>query len=113
MHEYPVTEQIIGIATKHGLDARASEVSVIHLVVGEQSGYIGESIQMYFDIISEGTLCEGARLDIKSVRPKLSCPSCGTLFERKPMSFACPKCGTDGAPTEIGKEFYIESIEVI
>jgi len=25
---------------------------------------------------------------------------------------ACPKCGVDGEPTEIGKEFYIEEIEV-
>ena len=41
----------------------------------------------------------------------VKCPKCGELFERKPMSFACPKCGTDGEPTEIGKEFYIDTIE--
>jgi hydrogenase nickel incorporation protein HypA/HybF len=28
------------------------------------------------------------------------------------MTFACPECGTDGGPTETGKEFYIKEIEV-
>ena len=112
MHELPITEQIIKIAEEHGSKARASKIERIRLVVGERSGYIGESIQMYFDIISKGTLCEGAALEIESVKPKLGCPACGTLFERRPMRFDCPKCGTDGEPTKIGREFYIDSIEI-
>lgn len=112
MHEYPITQQIIKICTKHCEEAKAEKVIRVKLVVGETSGFIGESIQMYFDVISEGTPCEGATLDIVRVKPKLRCPACGELFVRAPMSFACPKCGTDGEPTEIGKEFYIEEIEV-
>ena len=34
------------------------------------------------------------------------------LFEKKLLSFDCPKCGCQGGPTDIGKEFYIESIEI-
>jgi len=113
MHELPITKQIVKIAQEHGLKARASKIERIRLVVGERSGYIGESIQMYFDVISEGTLCEGAKLEIESVKPKLRCPTCGTLFERLPYRFDCPACGTDGEPTEIGREFYIDSIEVV
>ena len=113
MHELPITEQIIKIAEEHGQKARASKIERVRLVVGERSGYISESIQMYFDIVSEGTLCEGAELVIETVKPKLKCPSCGTLFERLPMRFDCPSCGTDGEPTEIGREFYIDSIEVV
>jgi len=112
MHELPITEQIVKIVTEHGQEARASKIVKIRLVVGERSGYIGESIQMYFDMISEGTLCEGAALEIETVRPKLKCPGCGAIFERKPMRFDCPDCGADGEPTEIGREFYIDSIEV-
>ena len=49
----------------------------------------------------------------KPTKPRIvRCPACGALFERKPMSFACPECGTDGHPTDIGKEFYIDSIEI-
>jgi hydrogenase nickel incorporation protein HypA/HybF len=112
MHEYPITESIIKIAEKHGKASRASRIESITLVVGDRSGFIGESIRMYFDIIAVGTLCEGAALVIKPVRSKLRCPACGELFYRKPMSFACPACGADGAPTDTGREFYIESIAV-
>lgn len=112
MHEYPITEQIIKIAEKHCTEAGAERVRKIKLVIGDYSGYVGDSVQMYFDLIGEGTLCEGAEVEITHVRPKLRCTGCGRLFERELMSFACPECGKDGEPTDIGKEFYIESIEV-
>ena len=113
MHELPITEQIIKIAEEHGRKARALKIERIKLVVGERSGYVSESIQMYFDIISKGTLCESAVLEIESVRPKLRCPECGTFFERLPLRFDCPECGKNGEPTEIGREFYIDSIEIV
>jgi len=112
MHEYPITEQIIKIAEKHCAGAGAARVTGITLVCGDYSGVVVESVDMYFSAISEGTLCEGATIKIERVEPELKCPSCGALFKRKPMSFACPECGTDGEPTEIGKEFYIKEIEV-
>jgi hydrogenase nickel incorporation protein HypA/HybF len=34
------------------------------------------------------------------------------MFHRQPGSFACPQCGSDGEPTDVGKEFYIDSIEI-
>lgn len=113
MHEYPVTERIIEIAKKHCEMAQASRVEAITLVVGEQSGFIGESIQMYFDIMAEGTVCEGAALILKPVKPLLECRACGARFQRRPLSFSCPECGGEGAPTDVGKEFYIEAIAVV
>lgn len=112
MHEYPITQQIIKIAENHAKDAGAAKVTAINLVVGDYSGFIGESIQMYFDVISENTLCDGAKIHIERVKPKLQCSQCGVYFERKPYSFQCPACGGEGGPTAIGKEFYIDSIEV-
>jgi hydrogenase nickel incorporation protein HypA/HybF len=112
MHEYPITKRIIQIAEEHAKKEGASRIILINHVVGDYSGFIGESVSMYFDIISEGTLCEGAALNIRRVAPMLRCRSCGELFKKVPFSFECPKCKGEGGPTEIGKEFYIESIEV-
>ena len=42
----------------------------------------------------------------------MKCDRCGRLFERKRFSFTCPYCGGDGSPTDIGKEFYIESVDL-
>lgn len=112
MHEYPITEQIVKIAEKHCREQGGSRVTNVKLVIGDYSGYVGDSVHMYFDLIAEGTMCEGAGVEIEHIKPKLKCPACGELFERTYLSFACPVCGTDGEPTEIGKEFYIESIEI-
>ena len=110
MHELPITEQIIKIAEKHGKEAGASKIETIVLVVGERSGYVCESIRMYFPLVAKGTLCEEAELVFQTVKQKLRCLSCGALFERRPFSFTCTECGSEGELTEIGSEFYIDSI---
>ncbi|SHJ63904.1 hydrogenase maturation nickel metallochaperone HypA/HybF [Parasporobacterium paucivorans] len=112
MHEYPVTKRIIAVASEFAAKNGIDEVKQINLVVGDYSGYVASSIELYFDIIAEGTPCSGSKLNIMRVKPKLKCSICGELFERKLFSFECPVCGGDGVPTEIGQEFYIKSIEV-
>lgn len=112
MHELPITEHIIKMATEECSKAGAEKVTAINLVCGDYCGYVPESINMYFEIIGKDTVCEDAVINITRVEPKMRCPKCDELFKRKPLSFACPKCGTDGETTDIGKEFYIDTIEV-
>ncbi len=112
MHEYPITKRIIEIAEEYAAKNGSDEVKAINLIVGDYSGYVASSIELYFDIIAEGSTCEKAKLNIERVVPKLKCSSCSALFERKPFSFECPTCKGEGSPTEIGKEFYIKSIEI-
>ena len=109
MHEYSLTQNIIETATRYA--EKNSKVSKIVLVIGEASGVCSESIQMYFDIIAKGTICEGAVLEIETVKPLLKCKTCGNLFERKPFLFECA-CGGEGMPTETGSEFYVREIEI-
>ena len=112
MHEYPITQRIIEIAEEYAVQNNADEVKVINLVVGDYSGYVASSIELYFDIIAEGSRSANARLNIERIIPKLLCESCGEYFERQPFSFECPHCGGEGRPTQIGQEFYIKSIVV-
>lgn len=112
MHEYPITQHIIEMAEKYAKENDAIAVEAINLVVGDYSGYVADSINLYFEIIAEGTLCEKAVLSIERVKPKLKCTLCGEYFDRQPFSFACPNCKGEGEPTEIGKEFFLKSIEI-
>ena len=113
MHEYGITMQIIKIAQESAKENNSKKVTDISLVVGEMSGFIGDSIQLYFDEICKGTITEGAKLHIKNVKPLLYCPKCNKNFLRERFSFECPTCGSSGEITDIGKEFYVESIEVL
>jgi hydrogenase nickel incorporation protein HypA/HybF len=112
LHEYGVTESIINIVNETAKDNNAKSVKSITLVIGELSSIIDDSVQMYFDALSKGSLCEGAKLIFKRVTAKLECRNCKNVFERVKGNFNCPKCGQLGKLTDIGKEFYIESIEV-
>ena len=112
MHELPVTQNIIKIAEEHCRENGGAKVLKIKLVIGDYSGYVGESIQLYFDTITEGTLCEGAVCEVENVKPKLKCNKCGRLFVKKPLTFDCPYCDGEGEHTDIGREFYIDSIEI-
>ena len=112
MHEYPITQRIIEIADEYAAKNEAREVKQINLIVGDYSGYVASSIELYFEIIAEGSLCEHAKLNIERITPKLKCSVCGELFVRKPFTFECPNCKGEGVPTEIGQEFYIKSIEI-
>ena len=83
--------------------------------IGDNSGYVAESIQFYFDIIAENSFCEGAALNIERIKPMLKCKKCESLFERVPFSFSCTvhHCNGEGEPTDIGREFFIRSIEIL
>lgn len=100
------------MAEEAAIAQKATKVRKINLMVGDYCGYVGSSINLYFPIIAENTMCSDAELVIERIKPQLRCESCGKLFERRPFSFVCPYCEGEGSPTDIGKEFYIMSIEV-
>ncbi|PYG87198.1 hydrogenase nickel incorporation protein HypA/HybF [Ruminiclostridium sufflavum DSM 19573] len=112
MHEYAVTQSMVKMVVDEANKANAAKISEIRLVIGDLSTIIDDSVQMYFDIISEGTIAQGAKLIFKRVKAEFRCKSCGEVFIKPPVGFDCPKCGGLGTPTGVGKEFYIESIEI-
>ncbi len=112
MHEYGLTKRIVKIvnetAQKHG----AVKVNAVHLVVGENTSIIPESVQMYFDMIAKDTAACGAKVSVRVIEAQMYCPRCHNNFKRPHFSFACPECGMLGSPTDIGSEFYVESVEL-
>jgi len=111
VHELPITRRIIEIASRAARERGAKKVTRILLVAGDDSGYMPDSIRLYFDLVSAGGMCEGAAIEFETVKSMLRCEVCGGLFERKPFDFTCP-CGGQGRPTGIGREFFVKAIEV-
>lgn len=112
MHEYAVTQSMITLALEEAHRAEASKIIEIRLVIGDLSTIVDDSVQMYFDLMSEGTIAEGAKLVFRRVKAEFKCKNCGEVFIKPAKGFDCPKCGHMGTPTEVGKEFYIESLEI-
>jgi hydrogenase nickel incorporation protein HypA/HybF len=112
MHELPVTEDILRIATEHGKKAGATRITAVHLVIGQLAGFIDDSIQFYFDMLAPGTLAEGAQLQFERVPTRVRCRDCVHEFTPAELDWRCPNCGSMGGDIIAGKEFFVDSIEV-
>jgi hydrogenase nickel incorporation protein HypA/HybF len=112
VHEASVTEALVRIAREEAKKLGAKRVLAVDLTVGEATGYMKESLEFFFRVISKGTELEGAVLNVLMVKPKLKCPSCGLIFERAGFSFDCPTCGSRASLADFGDEFRIDAIEI-
>ena len=113
MHELPVTESILEVAIEAAQNAAASRILSISLVIGDLSSIVDDSVQFYFDILSKGTLAEGAELLFRREPAQARCLACGHEFKvSPPLVRYCPECNQAQLQVTGGKEFYLESIEV-
>jgi hydrogenase nickel incorporation protein HypA/HybF len=112
MHELAVTESILSIAEKHALQAEASRVTDIHIVIGKLASIVDDSVQFYWDIISEDTICSGAVLHFTRKPAQLVCLQCNQEYTLEDELTACPHCGSAQVKVISGDEFWLESIEI-
>jgi hydrogenase nickel incorporation protein HypA/HybF len=112
MHELAVTESLLEIALRHAQQQNARRITDLYLVLGQWSSMVDDSVQFYWDIISEGTIAKGAILHFKRVPVVLTCLDCGIEYRPANEEFSCPDCGGTHAKVKTGEEFLLESIEV-
>jgi hydrogenase nickel incorporation protein HypA/HybF len=112
MHELAVTESILNIATKHAAPANAVCVTDVHLVIGQLSSIVDESVQFYWDMITEGTICAGAQLHFQRKPATLKCFDCDHTYTLTGELTDCPNCHGARIKVVAGEEFYVESIEI-
>ncbi|MCL5256473.1 MAG: hydrogenase maturation nickel metallochaperone HypA [Chloroflexi bacterium] len=112
MHELTVTQNVLDIAIEHARQGGATRITRINLVIGEMSSIIDDSVQFYFDFISKGTMAEGAELQFRRIPAQFRCSECGQMFTPEGDDYRCPRCAGLGIVTDVGSEFYVESIEV-
>ncbi len=112
MHELAVTESILEIALRHAQEKNARRITDIHLVIGQWANVVDDSVQFYWDIISEGTIASGALLHFRRVKTVLICQDCGEEYQPANENLTCPKCGSTKVKVKSGQEFFLESIDV-
>jgi hydrogenase nickel incorporation protein HypA/HybF len=112
MHELAVTESILNIAQEHARKAQARQVTDIHLVIGALSSLVDDSVQFYWDIISQDTLCAGAKLHFQREPAELLCLGCGNKYQLDQELIPCPTCQSFQVKVISGDQFWLDSIEI-
>ncbi|QBR70085.1 hydrogenase maturation nickel metallochaperone HypA [Beijerinckiaceae bacterium] len=108
MHELAITSNLVELVSNAAGNRRVKRVT---LEVGALSGVMTEAIAFCFDMVVEGTMLEGATLDIRMIEGRARCLECGAEFTTPTLYAAC-ECGALRFQRLQGEELKIKSMEL-
>jgi hydrogenase nickel incorporation protein HypA/HybF len=121
MHEMSITQAMLDMALEH---AKGQRITDINLQVGRMSGIVPESVEFYFEYLSQGTLAEGATLHFETVPLEMTCVDCGRQADLSDWAYDPPRaimiealargceCGSNNLRVTGGTGFHMLSLEV-
>jgi hydrogenase nickel incorporation protein HypA/HybF len=112
MHEFTITQTILSIVLQKAREVQAGKITRIDLQVGRLTGFIPESIQLQFAILSKGTAAEGANLTFRQPPARVHCRKCNIEFSSESFDLACPDCHTLEIDVLCGQELWVDSMDV-
>lgn len=112
MHELSVVQDILSIALRHAHAQKAQRITDIHIVVGQWASIVDDSVQFYWDIVSQNTIAEGATLHFCRIAATMRCLDCNQTYTPGVDDLFCPSCHGRHTTLIQGSEFYLESIEI-
>ena len=109
MHELGITENLVAIAVEY---AEGLPVKRVTLKIGKLSAIMPDAIRFCFDVCCQGTVLEGATLEIIEVPGLGRCRHCGAEMSLTQPFGICDRC--DSVELEIiqGEELKIKEMEV-
>jgi hydrogenase nickel incorporation protein HypA/HybF len=103
-----ITQSVVDAVCEHAAGRRVHSVK---LEIGELCALVPDAIQFCFELATEGTVADGARLDL-DVRPGTArCRSCTNEFALHDLILLCP-CGSADVEVLAGRDLTILSMEV-
>jgi hydrogenase nickel incorporation protein HypA/HybF len=112
MHEMSIAQSLINILQEEMAKHGAATLRSVRLSVGEMSAIVPESLSFCFEIITQGTPLEGAKLLMDRIPLRGYCAQCEETFDIKEFVFICPTCGSTSIETIEGQELSIVEMEV-
>jgi len=120
MHEISIAGAIIDAVLDAAKKNNAIKVEEVFLEIGELTALNPDQLKFIFETISAGTTAEGARYNIKVIRPLINCKKCSyngpiEFFERLHFFLPvikCPRCGEADIDIIAGRECCVKKIKI-
>jgi hydrogenase nickel incorporation protein HypA/HybF len=109
MHELGITQNIVAIVSERAGRQRVRRVT---LDIGELSAVMPDAIAFCFDVCSQGTVLDGAELQINQIPGRARCRACGEEFDLPSLVTPCPDCGARGPECLAGLDMLIREMEL-
>lgn len=108
MHELGITSSIVAICAENSNGANVKRVT---LEIGKLSAIMPDAIRFCFDICAEGTVVEGAELEILEIEGKGLCQICGKDVLLTQIFGRC-ECGSNDLKITAGNELKVKEMEI-
>ncbi|MBX7432727.1 hydrogenase maturation nickel metallochaperone HypA [Mycobacterium sp. Y57] len=108
MHEMALTQSVVDAVCEHAAGRR---VNSVRLEVGALCAVVPGAMQFCFELATEGTVADGARLDVDIQPGSARCRSCAQTFDLNDLILLCT-CGSADVEVLTGRELRILSMEV-
>jgi hydrogenase nickel incorporation protein HypA/HybF len=112
MHEMALCEGILSILEEQAAAQRYRRVKTVWLEVGRLSGIEVDAIRFSFDVVTRGSLADGATLEIVDVPGEAWCLPCRKTVSIRQRYDECPHCGGSQLQVTGGEEMRIRELEV-
>jgi hydrogenase nickel incorporation protein HypA/HybF len=113
MHELSIANALVEQVERELRRAgQKGRILRLELAIGRLSGVHVDSLRFAFELISPGTIVEGAELDITEPRAVCQCQACGAREETDELVAECPQCHSPEIVIEEGRELLLQSIEI-
>jgi hydrogenase nickel incorporation protein HypA/HybF len=114
MHELAIMKEVLAIVLDFGNMQQASCVKKITLLTGELFSIEPKWAQLFYRMVAKGTFAEEAELEFVTAPIILKCRDCGLEMESKAYAQkTCNCCGGTCMELVSGRQFRIESVEII
>ncbi|MEM7727443.1 MAG: hydrogenase maturation nickel metallochaperone HypA [Cyanobacteria bacterium P01_A01_bin.45] len=108
MHELGITQNIVAIVTEC---AEGRKVQRVLLEIGKLSAIMPDAVRFCFDVISQNTVLEAAKLEIIETNGIAKCLRCENEFSVDKPFGKC-SCGSNEINLIAGEELKIKEIEI-
>lgn len=112
MHELAIVERLVRVLEDAARREKVERIRKVRLEMGALSGIVKESVLFCFEIVSQGTVVEGAELEILTPPGQAKCLDCENSFEVLEFALACPECGGYRIDVLSGTQMVIKDMEV-
>jgi hydrogenase nickel incorporation protein HypA/HybF len=109
MHEFGLCQGVLEVVEKR---AAGRNVSRITVRIGVRHRVAAPAFEQAFSFVSDGTVAEGAEVDLVLVPALVTCGDCANQSETEDEFAACPQCGSANLRIEGGDDLMLESIAV-
>ena len=113
MHEMSLCEGIRDIIEGQARSHTFSRVKRVRLEVGQFSGVEKPALEFAFDVVMQGSVAEGAALEMIDLPGRAMCYDCVKEVEIGDRLDPCPDCGGGRLMPTAGDEMRIKDLEVV